>query len=298
MKAVIASAGSGTRFFPISKTINKCMLPVLDLPVVAYAVADCLAAGADQIAIVIGAHETGQQVRHYFTEDIGLRDFFSARGWHSKYQSIAHLHEQAQFTFIEQPRDGRYGSALPVMLAADFINGEDFLLLTGDDLVLHTRGGQDLLDLVAARTTAGTPGAMATTTVPGARAHRYGILTLKRNIHGHQVIGSLVEKPANYQAHTAYINISRVLLSGDALRYFDALQPSVSNGEYQAVDAIASYARDHDVLVHPISGQFYDCGDVAGWLAANNAAAGRSGIAGVEPCHQPTDRERSPSKDN
>ncbi|MFE2149166.1 sugar phosphate nucleotidyltransferase [Streptomyces lavendulae] len=54
MKAVIAVAGMGTRFFPIAKTINKCMLPILDQPVLAYAVADCLAAGADQIAIGTG----------------------------------------------------------------------------------------------------------------------------------------------------------------------------------------------------------------------------------------------------
>ncbi|MGW1640559.1 sugar phosphate nucleotidyltransferase [Streptomyces lavendulae] len=57
MKAVIAVAGMGTRFFPIAKTINKCMLPILDQPVLAYAVADCLAAGADQIAIVTGTGE-------------------------------------------------------------------------------------------------------------------------------------------------------------------------------------------------------------------------------------------------
>ncbi|MFB7176074.1 sugar phosphate nucleotidyltransferase [Streptomyces sp. NPDC056254] len=273
MKAVIAVAGMGARFFPISKTINKCMLPILDQPVVAYAVADCLAAGADHIAIVTGTGETGSQVRHYFTEDTSLKDFFTARGWQDKYQTVAHLHDQAAFTFIEQPRDGRHGTALPVMLAAEFVDGEDFLFLTGGDFLLRTDGGHDVLALVTARAMAGTPGAMAAATVPGAMAHRYGVLTTKTNAHGHLILDSMVEKPSSYQAATAYINVSRALLSGQAMPYFDALRPAASNGEYQATDAIAAYARDHDVLIHAVAGQYHDCGDATGWLAANLAAA-------------------------
>lgn len=263
----------GTRFFPISKTINKCMLPVLDQPVVAYAVADCLAAGAHQIAIVTGIGETGRQVRHYFTEDTGLRDFFTDRGQADKYEPVAHLHTQADFTFIEQPRDGRYGTALPVMFAADFINGEDFLLLAGDDLLLRRDGGHDLADLTAARTTTGTPAAIAAATIPGETAHRYGILTPRTTPGGHQVLDAIAEKLSGYTQPTAYINISRALLGGDAVPYFDKLQPSPANGEYQATDAIAAYARDHDVLIHPVTGTYHDCGNTAGWLAANTAAA-------------------------
>ncbi|MEU3402908.1 sugar phosphate nucleotidyltransferase [Streptomyces sp. NPDC006670] len=278
MKAVIAVAGMGTRFFPISKTINKCMLPVLDQPVVAYAVADCLAAGADKIAIVTGTGETGRQVRHYFTEDTDLRDFFTARGQGDKYTPVAHLHAQADFTFIEQPRDGRYGTALPVMLAGDFIDGDDFLLLAGDDLLLRPDGGHDLADLTAARTTAGTPGAIAAATVPGHAAYRYGILTPRPTSSGHQVLSSIDEKPADYAQPTAYINISRTLLSGDAVPYFDKLQPSPVNGEFQATDAIAAYARDHEVLIHPVAGEYHDCGSTTGWLAANTAAARANGI--------------------
>ena len=108
----------GTRFYPIAKTINKCMLPVLDQPVLAYAVADCVAARAAEIAIVTAPGEAGRQVRHYFTEDRGLAAYFAARGWHDRYEPIAHLHDQASFTFIQQPRDtSRYGTVLPAILA-------------------------------------------------------------------------------------------------------------------------------------------------------------------------------------
>ncbi|WP_406451973.1 sugar phosphate nucleotidyltransferase [Streptomyces sp. NBC_00876] len=272
MKAVVAVAGMGSRFFPVAKTINKCMLPVLNEPVVAYAVADCLAAGADRIAIITAPGETGRQVRHYFTQDLDLKQYFTDRGWQAKYEAIAHLHDQADFTFIEQPRDERYGTALPAMIAGDFIDGDDFLLLAGDDLLLRTDGGSDLADLVAARTAAGTPAAVAAATVPGADAHRYGILSPRTSGQGHQVLDAIVEKPTEYRQPSAYINISRTLLPGDAVPYFDSLKPA-ANGEYQATDAVAAYARDHDVLIHPVRGQYYDCGNTAGWLAANNAAA-------------------------
>ena len=271
LKAVIAVAGMGSRFFPISKTINKCMLPILDRPVIAYAVADAVAAGAREIAIVHGSGETGRQVRHYFTEDTALRDFFIERGWEKKYAPLAHLHDQAGFTFIEQPQDGRYGTALPAIAAAEFVGDDDFLLIAGDDLLLRS-DGSDLADLATARTAAGTSGAIAAATVPGDSAHRYGILQ-PRTSEGRPVLDGLLEKPANFSGLTAFINISRTLLPATALPYFEKLTPSPVNGEYQATDAIAAFARDHDLLIHPVTGQYHDCGNPTGWLSANNAAA-------------------------
>ncbi|MFI2666327.1 sugar phosphate nucleotidyltransferase [Micromonospora carbonacea] len=278
MRAVIAVAGMGSRFFPIGKTINKCMLPILNQPVVAYAVADCVAAGARDIAIVTAPGEPGRQVRHYFSEDRGLKDYFTARGWQDKYAAVADLHTQATFTFLEQPRDDRYGTALPAIVAADFIAGDDFLLVAGDDLLLRSDGGSDLADLSAARTAAAAPAALAAATVPGTEAHRYGILH-PRAAAGHQLLDELLEKPNNYGEPTAYINISRTLLPAHALAYFQKLTPA-PNGEYQATDAVIAFARDHDVLIHPVAGDYHDCGNPAGWLAANNAAAQSGALAG------------------
>jgi len=279
VKAVIAVAGMGTRFYPIAKTICKCMLPVLDQPVLGYAVADCAAAGADQIAVVTAPGEAGRQVRHYLTEDRGLAAYFAARGQQDRYEPVARLHEQARFTFIEQPSDaGRYGTALPVIAAADFIGGGDFFLIAGDDLLLRDDGGSELADLAAARSAAGTLAALAAATVPGQQAHRYGILQARSAAHGHELLDDIIEKPDGYPQATAYINISRALLPGDAIPYFQKLTPAAT-GEYQATDAIAAFARDHDTLIHPIAGRYFDCGSPTGWLAANNAAARARGLA-------------------
>lgn len=279
VKAVIAVAGMGTRFYPIAKTICKCMLPVLDQPVLAYAVADCVAAGASQIAIVTADGEAGRQVRHYLTEDADLAEYFAASDQLAKYEPIARLHDQASFTFIEQPRDAsRYGTAMPAILAADFIDEDDFYLIAGDDLLLREDGGSDLADLAAARTVAGTPAALATATVPGHDADRYGIFQTRPAALGHKLLDNIIEKPDQYTQATAYINISRALLPGDSVPYFQKLTPAAS-GEYQATDAIAAFAQDHDTLVHPISGRYFDCGNPAGLLAAGNAAARAQDLA-------------------
>jgi len=219
------------------------------------------------------AGEPGRQVRHYFTEDTGLAAYYAARGQPARYELLAHLHDQATFTFLEQPRDtSRYGTALPAILAADFIGGDDFFLIAGDDLLLRSDGGSDLADLAAARTSAQTCAALAAATVPGRDAHRYGILRARATTRGHQLLSGLTEKPARYRQSTAYINISRALLPAEALPYFSKLTPAAS-GEYQATEAIAAFARDHDTLIHPVTGRYFDCGNPAGWLAANNAAA-------------------------
>lgn len=118
--------------------------------------------------------------------------------------------------------------------------------------------------------------------MPGAEAHRYGILHPRAATAGHHLLDDLLEKPDSYGEPTAYINISRTLLPAEALAYFQKLTPA-PNGEYQATDAIATFARDHDVLIHPITGQYHGCGNPAGWLAANNAAAQAQGLAAPGP---------------
>lgn len=271
-KAVIAVAGFGSRFFPVAKTVNKCMLPVLDKPVVQYMVEDCVRAGVSRIAIVTAAGQSGAQVRHYFTPDPDTEDYFHRRGWDDKWRPAAGLHELAEFTFLEQPRDGRYGTAVPTMIARDFVGDDDFFMLGGDDVLLRADGGSDLADLVQRRDAAGTPGAIAAVTVGGGEAYRYGVLaTTRRN--GLDLLDDIVEKPHDWDGPTAFINISRCLVSADFFGYLDRLTPSQTNGEYQVTDALVAYAGDHEVLISPVAGAYHDCGNVTGWLAANNAAA-------------------------
>jgi UTP--glucose-1-phosphate uridylyltransferase len=273
-KAVIAVAGYGSRFFPIAKTINKCMLPILDRPVLHLAVQDCVRAGITQIAIVTAPGDT--QVRHYFTADEDLQRHFHERGWDQKYEVIDGLENLAEFTFLEQPRDGRYGTALPAMIASDFVDGDDFVLMSGDDVLLREDGGCDLADMVRHRVETGIPAAIAAATRPGDQAHRYGVFVTKQRDEL-LLLDHLEEKPTDFTGPVAHINISRQVLPGSFLGYLANLKPA-ANGEYQYTDAIQQFVRDQEILIHPIDGAYHDCGDPAGWLAANLAAAQIEGI--------------------
>ena len=273
LKAVISTAGFATRFFPVSKVVNKSLLPVWDRPVIDYLITELLAAGVRDIAVVTLPGD--DQIRRYVTEVPWVRDYFTNRGWDHKYTPIADLQQRladVTFEWIEQPIDGRYGTAIPPMLARDWVGDSDWLLVSGDDVVLRADGGSDLADLVAARTAAKTPAAMQVTNVPADRVSRYGIIAT-RDHHGFPVLNGAVEKPAPEEAPSTLASISRYLLGPDFFDVLAVLKPDPMTGEYLSITALLDYAHTNPVLVHTISGDYYDCGHPGGWLEANNAAA-------------------------
>jgi UTP--glucose-1-phosphate uridylyltransferase len=273
LKAVISTAGFGTRFFPVTKAVNKSLLPILNRPVIDYLVSDLTAAGVQDIAIVTLPGE--RQIRTYFEEVGWIKEYFLSRGWDEKYAPVAEVHARyagVRFTYIEQPLDGKYGTAIPALLARDFVADDHWFLLTGDDVIRRTDGGSELADLVSARAEADVPAAMAVAEVPLDQVSRYGIIRT-RDHNGHTVMLNAVEKPKPGEVDSNLASVSRFLLGPDFFPYLEALQPDPKTGEYPSITALIDYAQDHPVLVHRIRGTYYDCGQPAGWLQANLAAA-------------------------
>jgi UTP--glucose-1-phosphate uridylyltransferase len=144
-KAVIAAAGLGTRMFPITKVIEKAMLPIGRRPTIDYIVRECAAAGVQEIAIVVRRGST--QIRRYYGDDTELRALLGRRGWGEKARALDELASVPSITFIEQDLEDRYGSAVPVMLARDFIADDPFFFLSSDDLLVEQRGQSTLAEL-------------------------------------------------------------------------------------------------------------------------------------------------------
>lgn len=275
LKAVVSTAGFGSRFFPVSVAVNKSLLPIGNRPVIDYLVSELLAADVQEIAFVTLPGD--DQIRRYVEPQEWIQRYFHDQGWEAKYAPVAHLHQrlaQVRFTWIEQPVDGRYGTAIPAMLARDFVDDSDWFLLSGDDVVLRGDGGSDLADLVAAREYVGVPAAMQVTEVPRDRLSRYGIIRTRS--HGVdcavEVLDGGVEKPKPEDAPSNLASISRFLLRPNFFDYLDALEPDPSSGEYSSIAALIAYAQTYPVLVHTITGDYHDCGNVSGWLNANLAA--------------------------
>ena len=151
-KAIIPVAGWGTRMLPITKSIEKCMLPVGTRPVVDYIVQDIIRAGVKDIYFVVGEQST--QVQSYYRSNIQLNDYLRRAGKEDKLPLVAPLRD-VRIHFLTQPGTGGYGTSIPVGLASEFIDpGESAFVVMGDQFFWRVDGGSnaaDLAELVEAR---------------------------------------------------------------------------------------------------------------------------------------------------
>ena len=147
IKAIIPVAGWGTRMLPITKAIEKCMLPVGKRPIIDYVVQDCLAAGIREFIFVVS--EQSSQLEAYYRSNIHLNDYLRRKGKEDMLPLIAPL--KANMHFVTQPSYGKYGTAVPVALASDYINtDESAVVLMGDDFMYNPDGSSEVARLIAA----------------------------------------------------------------------------------------------------------------------------------------------------
>lgn len=266
-KAIIPVAGYGSRLFPVTKAVEKEMLPVLNRPIVDYVVEDCVKAGINEIYFIILPEDT--QIRSYYSENTKLKDYFLSRNGEEKYKKIADVHRQANFHFIEQPQNGRYGTALPVQLAKDVLDkDEHFLVLMGDDFIYNSDGTSEVSNMIAEATKAGDVSLLATTKVPRKSVSNYGVVSYKEK-EGRKFLESFVEKPGPNEAPSNIINISKYIFHTDIFKYLSEVKPNPNGGEYNINDAFEGYMSEHPMMVYEIKGQYLDGGSPKGLLRAN-----------------------------
>lgn len=265
-KAIIPVAGWGTRRLPITKTIEKCMLPIGNRPLVDYVVQDCLKAGITELIFIVGEDST--QLQDYYRSNIKLNDFLRRNGKEELLPKVAPL-KDVKLHFVTQSSYGRYGTAVPVAIAADFIEaGESVVVLMGDDFIWNEDGSSEVARLITA-TPEGACGLLAAE-VPHESVSRYGVI--ESDSQGNYV--RIVDQPAADDAPSNLINISKYVLTKEVVDMAVNVPPA-HNGEYQLPDAINQYvAAGGQVKVVPVAGQYLDGGSVEGWLQANNVVCG------------------------
>lgn len=266
-KAIIPVAGWGTRMLPITKAIEKCMLPIGTRPVIDYVVQDCIAAGINDIYFVVGEQST--QVQNYYRSNIQLNDYLKRQGKADKLPLVAPI-EGVKFHFIVQPSTGKYGTAVPVGLASEYIGeGEQAAVIMGDDFIYTTDGTNEVQRLLEA---AGDDGSMIGVNVAREDVSKYGVLELD-DAGNYQHI---VEKPSVEQAPSTLINVSKYVLPKEAIDAAVAISANPSRGEYEITDVINQYvANGGRMKVVEARGEYLDAGSVDGWLRANNVVAGQ-----------------------
>jgi UTP--glucose-1-phosphate uridylyltransferase len=263
-KVVFPVAGLGTRFLPATKVVAKEMLPVLDRPLIQYAVDEALEAGIEQMIFVTGRGKSA--IEDHFDIAYELETTMSSRGKSLEILDATRLKPGA-VAYVRQQEPMGLGHA--VWCARDIVGDEPFAVLLADDFMLGKPGC--LKQMVDAYNKVGG-NLICAEIVPDDQTHRYGIITPGAQDGALTEVKGLVEKPAPGTAPSNLSVIGRYILQPEVMRVLEG-QEKGAGGEIQLTDAMAQMIggqRFHGVT---FEGTRYDCGDKAGFIQANIAVA-------------------------
>ena len=263
-KAIIPVAGWGTRRLPITKAIEKCMLPIGNRPLIDYIVRDCLQAGITEIIFVISKGD--YQIQKYFAVNPELNEWLTYSGKQDMIPLVTPP-GGAAFRFIEQPMNQKYGTAVPVGLVLPYIaKGESVAVLMGDDFIYNADGSSELLRLKEATPNGGS--SMLAVEVPPDHVNQYGVIQFNEMTRGFERI---IEKPPVGQAPSNLINVSKYILNYDILQMVKTYTDLNVSGEYLITEPINQFVMSGGLVqVVPAKGQYLDGGTLAGWMHAND----------------------------
>ena len=262
--AVFPVAGLGTRFLPATKASPKEMLPVVDKPLIQYAVEEAYAAGVRHMVFVTGRSK--RAIEDHFDTAYELESELEAAGKHELLKEVeAVAPDDMDCTYVRQHRSLGLGHA--VLCAAHIVGEQPFAVLLADDLMVGPPGGQPVLAQMADAFESLGRSVLAVQEVPEDQVRRYGIVAGAAAGERLISIERIVEKPAPEAAPSRMGVAGRYILTP---RIFDEIrnQPPGAGGEIQLTDAIARLMAKERVYAYQYSGKRYDCGSKEGFLQA------------------------------
>ena len=268
-KAIIPVAGWGTRRLPITKIIEKSMLPVGNRPLVDYSVQELVQAGVTDIYMVISNVEPCQ-VKAFYQDNIALNQYLTDRGKADRLELAKTLPSNVKIHYLAQDPSGKYGTAVPIAMVAEEYNiNEPVLVFMGDDFIWNPGGESAASSLLEAVKT-DQESAMVGVEVPHDQVDKYGILSIKDGL-----LTNVVEKPKIEDAPSNLINVSKYILSPKLLQeivdYVKTHDFGPKDQEYVITDPIDSYIKNGGTMrVITAEGQYLDGGSVEVWVHANN----------------------------
>jgi len=265
-KAVFPVAGLGTRFLPTTKAMPKEMLPVVDKPIIQYAVEEALASGIEQIIFVTGSGKGA--LEDHFDKNLNLEKTLRERGKLELLRTVESVvPSTAQIVYTRQSEPLGLGHA--IWCARDIVGDEPFAVLLADDLiqsnvpVLHQMINE--FDRLRASM-------MAIIEVPADETDKYGIIEADKAFNGTVLIRSMVEKPKPEDAPSNLAVIGRYILTPRIFEHIGKLQKGAGN-EIQLTDSMSALLREQPIFGYKFKGTRFDCGDKVGFQLANIAFA-------------------------
>ncbi len=257
-KVVFPVAGLGTRFLPATKVVAKEMLPVLDRPLIQYAVEEAVDAGADTLVFVTNRYK--HAIADYFDSAYALE----RAGKHELLSLVQGLlPPQVRCVYVTQEQALGLGHA--VLCAKPVIGDEPFGVILPDDLIVND--GHGALKQMAQLAANENAGVLAVEEVPHAETHKYGIVDTGGSRDPAARIRHIVEKPKSADAPSNLAVVGRYVLPGRIFELLERTTPG-AGGEIQLTDAIAALLAESKVLACRFEGQRFDCGSKPGLVRA------------------------------
>jgi len=261
-KAVLPAAGLGTRFLPATKAQPKEMLPIVDKPLIQYAVEECVASGIEHIIIVTGRGKGA--IEDHFDHSFELDATLKSRGKHELLAVSRGVSSLARISYVRQKEPLGLGHA--VLCAKDLVGDEPFAVMLPDDVI--DAEVPCLKQMLAVFSEKGGS-VLATQTVEGPGISAYGVLAGSQDADNWRIFNctGMVEKPKLEDAPTKQAIIGRYVLTP---RIFDLLEQTTpgAGGEIQLTDGIKALLKEGKVFGYTFEGKRYDAGDKLGMLEA------------------------------
>ena len=263
-KAVFPVAGLGTRFLPATKAQPKEMLPVVDKPLIQYAVEEAYAAGIRHMIFVTGRNK--RAIEDHFDTAYELENELEVASKHELLALVRSIQAtDMNFSYVRQPRSLGLGHA--VLCAEHMVGNEPFAVLLADDLMTGPVGGKPVLAQMAEQFETLQQSLLAVQEVPLDQTRRYGIVAGSKAGENLMKVSAMVEKPLPEAAPSRMAVAGRYILTPAVFNHIRSQKPGVG-GELQLTDGIASLLGEEAVYAYEYKGRRYDCGSKQGFLEA------------------------------
>ncbi len=265
-KAILPVAGLGTRFLPATKAIPKEMLPIVDKPLIQYAVEEAIEVGINEIIFITSPDKFS--IKNHFKKNKNLESQLKKS---NKIEILDKLNSsifsKVKFYYINQYDQKGLGHA--ILQAESIIKKSPFAVLLPDDLFISSKPclGQ-LLDIYNNKKSS----VISVNRINKANIHKYGVIKKGDEVDGIIKIDDIVEKPSSNEAPSDLAVCGRYILNGSIFEHLKVTEQD-RTGEIQLTDAIKSLLSEEEIFASIFDGKKYDCGSKEGFIHANIALA-------------------------
>nr|WP_083812381.1 UTP--glucose-1-phosphate uridylyltransferase GalU [Methanosalsum zhilinae] len=259
-KAVIPAAGLGTRFLPVTKSMPKEMLPIIDKPVIHYVVEEAISSGIDDILFITGRHK--RSIEDYFDDSPELEMHLEHKGKNRMLEMVQDISSMADIHYIRQKEPRGLGDA--ILTAEKHVGNEPFAVLLGDDIIANCKPCTE--QLIEKFQYLGKS-ILAVEEVPPEKTSSYGMIDGTPIDESLYSLNDIVEKPAPEDAPSNVGTIGRYIFTPEI---FDCIKKTGKGfgGEIQLTDAIKLLNQNQQVYAYRFTGNRYDTGDKLGYVKA------------------------------